>query len=250
MTPAADGAENMAIDEALLGRALATDECVMRVYAWGRPTLSLGRNQPARGRYDLERARTLGVDFVRRPTGGRAVLHDRELTYSVTAPVGRLGTLRDSYARINRVLVGALERLGVDASIAPRLARAPQPGVTPCFDVPGEGELVVAGRKLVGSAQWRDRETLLQHGSILLDGDQALASELLRVPSLPPPPPATLQSVLGRAPSAAELADALRAAIVTLEHVEASPMVVDEALRSESRRACARYLDEQWTWRR
>src|SRR5687767_6811745 len=91
----ADGAANMATDEALLERARTSGECVMRLYEWARPTLSLGRNQAARGHYDLDRARALGVDFVRRPTGGRAVLHHRELTYSVTGPASQLGSLRE-----------------------------------------------------------------------------------------------------------------------------------------------------------
>jgi lipoate-protein ligase A len=250
ITPAAGGAENMGLDEALLERARASGECVMRVYEWHRPTLSLGRNQTARGRYDTERARVIGVDFVRRPTGGRAVLHHRELTYSVTAPAAALGTLRESYSRINEVLVAALRRLGVRTSVTGRGARAAQPGVAPCFDAPAAGELVVGGRKLVGSAQWRDGGALLQHGSILVDGDQALASELLRTPSPRPPQPATLRGVLGREPTGAELADALRDAIVTLEGVEASPMAVDDALRSATWRARARYLDDRWTWRR
>ena len=250
VTPAADGAENMGLDEALVARARETGECVIRVYEWRRPTLSLGRNQTARGRYDIERARAMGVDFVRRPTGGRAVLHDRELTYSVTAPAGALGALRESYTRINEVLIAGLKRLGVGTSVTGRRARAAHPGVAPCFDEPAEGELVVGGRKLVGSAQWRDGDALLQHGSILVDGDQRLASDLLRVPSPRPPQPATLRSVLGREPTGAELAEALRDAIVTLEGAEASPMVVDDTLRSAIWRARARYLDARWTWRR
>jgi lipoate-protein ligase A len=240
----------MGIDEALLRRANHAGECVVRVYEWRRLTLSLGRNQIARGRYDLDRARSHGVEFVRRPTGGRAVLHHRELTYSVTAPIRALGSLHESYRRINALLLAALARLGVRASVAPRPPRTPLPGILPCFDVPGEGELVVDGRKLVGSAQWRDHDALLQHGSILVAGDQTLASDLLLTPSLPPSLPATLQGVLGRAPSATELADALGTAIVTLEHVEPSPMVVEEILQSEIERTSARYIDEQWTWRR
>ena len=83
------------MDVSLLDRARSSGECVMRIYEWSRPTLSLGRNQAARGHYDLERARAAGIDFVRRPTGGRAVLHHRELTYSVTAPAAALGPARE-----------------------------------------------------------------------------------------------------------------------------------------------------------
>src|SRR5262245_57411885 len=102
-TPPASGAENMAVDEALMERARTTGEWVLRVYSWAAPCVSFGRNQTARGRYDIERIRERGLDVVRRPTGGRAILHDPEITYSVTAPVGGAGDLRDSYSRINRV---------------------------------------------------------------------------------------------------------------------------------------------------
>src|SRR4051812_18539212 len=97
VTPAAGGAENMALDEALMDRARESREWVMRVYSWSTPTISLGRNQTAHGRYDLDRIAQLGFDVVRRPTGGRAILHHREITYSVTAPCDEAGDLRESY---------------------------------------------------------------------------------------------------------------------------------------------------------
>ena len=240
----------MAVDEALLGRARSSGECVVRLYQWSRPTLSLGRNQTARGHYDLDRARSLGIDFVRRPTGGRAVLHHRELTYSISGPVALLGTLRESYARINRLLLGALGALGVHAAVAAPSERAPAPGLAPCFDTPGAGELTVGGRKLVGSAQWRDREALLQHGSILIEDDQALATTLLRAPAPVPPPAASLRTLLSHVPTAADLADAVHRAIVTMEDEEASRLVVDAALEHSIASAHAHFLDEHWTWRR
>ncbi|HEU4586950.1 MAG TPA: biotin/lipoate A/B protein ligase family protein, partial [Gemmatimonadaceae bacterium] len=196
-----DGASNMALDEALMLRAGRTNEAVLRVYGWMRPTLSLGRNQSARDKYDIEGARERGIDFVRRPTGGRAVLHHREVTYSVTAPVSALGTLRESYTVINRLLIHGLRLLGVDAREADPRGATPRPGVLPCFVVPTKGEIVAEGRKLVGSAQVREGGALLQHGSVLVDDDQALASTLLLAPVAPPPPPATLRELLGRAPS-------------------------------------------------
>ncbi len=250
VTPPAGGAENMAVDEALMSHARRSGECVIRIYEWRRPTLSLGRNQTARGHYDLRRATELGVEFVRRPTGGRAVLHHRELTYSVTAPGERLGTLRESYRRINRILLAALRGLGVEAVVARRAARAPSPGTTPCFDAPGEGELVVGERKLVGSAQCRDGDVLLQHGSILVDDDQQLASTLLLSQTAPPPSPATLRSLLGCVPSAADFASHVTNALVTLEDADASPLVVDSALESDISGARPRFLDDNWTWRR
>jgi lipoate-protein ligase A len=240
-----DGAWNMALDEALLARARETGEGALRVYGWAAPTLSLGRHQTARGRYDLERASTLGVCFVRRPTGGRAVLHHREVTYSVTAPVGPMGSLRESYGWINRLLVEGLHRLGVDAQVAESVGHAPPPGTAPCFEVPVDGEIVARGRKLVGSAQVREDGALLQHGSILLEDDQELASMLLVHPTPAPPPPATLHALMGRVPSLAEVAQALTAALPGAE-----PLDNDAALLCAARELRARYQDPGWTWRR
>lgn len=239
------GAENMALDEALMSRAAATGEAVLRVYQWSRPTLSLGRNQTARGRYDLERIRSAGVDVVRRPTGGRAVLHHREVTYSVTAPEGVLGPLREAYHAINGILLRALAALGVAATEAPALGVAPRPGTAPCFEEPVAGEIVARGRKLVGSAQVREHGALLQHGSILVEDDQALASRFLLRAGPPLPPPATLLALLGHAPSfdrvAACLCDALDGA---------TPLPLDGALLALARTRTPRYDDPAWTWRR
>src|SRR5438045_6038726 len=112
-TPPATGPENMALDEALMTRAHETGEWVLRVYSWASPTISLGRNQSARGRYDLGRIHERGLGVVRRPTGGRAILHNREITYSVTGPAQDAGDLRASYERINRLLLAGLNALGV-----------------------------------------------------------------------------------------------------------------------------------------
>ena len=194
LAPARSGAENMARDTALMGRARETGECVFSVYSWATPTLSLGRNQAAKGRYDLDEIRRRGIDVVRRPTGGRALLHYHEVTYSVTAPLGDDEALRDSYARINRILLNGLIRVGVNANEAATAGRAPRPGDLPCFAAPAEGELVSGGAKLVGSAQVRENGALLQHGSILIEDDQRIIGELLQSnpPETDTPPAATL----------------------------------------------------------
>lgn len=249
-TPPLDGAANMALDEALMARAVRTGEWVLRVYAWSVPTLSLGRNQTARGRYDLAAVAERGIGVVRRPTGGRAILHDREVTYSVTAPAATAGSLRASYERINRVLLHGLRALGVACETAGAAGRSTAPGLAPCFEHPAPGELVHAGRKLAGSAQWRDERALLQHGSILVEGDQSLVASLLVDPVLPPPPPATLAEALGRAPSLGEVAQALEDAVRALEDPSAEPLVADEALDRDLETLRARFLDDAWTWRR
>src|SRR6185437_1409260 len=112
LAPPRTGAENMARDTALQARAARSGETVFSIYSWIRPTLSFGRNQPASGLYDLEKIRAAEIDVVRRPTGGRAILHHREVTYSVTAPIDA-SSLRETYARINRILQTGLSQLGV-----------------------------------------------------------------------------------------------------------------------------------------
>src|SRR5687767_15642263 len=138
------GAENMARDTALLARASRTGETVFSVYSWAKPTLSFGRHQPAAGHYDPDRIRAASVDVVRRPTGGRAILHHREVTYSVTAPLED-ESLRATYGRINDILVDGLSRLGIPATIAASAGRAPVPGTRPCFELPSEGEAIAGG---------------------------------------------------------------------------------------------------------
>ena len=245
------GAENMARDTALQLRAARTGESVFSIYSWSRPTLSFGRNKPASGFYDVEKIRTSGIDIVRRPTGGRAILHDREVTYSVTAPLTNSGPLREAYPRINLILQTGLSRLGVFAETA-SAAERPLPGVRSCFETPAEGELVVQGCKLVGSAQWRNERGLLQHGSILVDDDQsslpifAIGAE---TGSDSIPGPATLHRLLGRTPDANEVANAMFDAVRSLEDADATELSEDE-VREETLQHILHFLDEDWTWRR
>ena len=249
LTPPLTGAENMALDEALLERASASGTAVLRVYTWSEPTISFGRNQAARGTYDPDRARERGVAVVRRPTGGRSLLHHREITYSVTAPAHLAGSLRESYGRINRLLVGGLRRLGVSVEVAAPRERSLPPSAAPCFERPAAGELVVDGRKLVGSAQWRDQGAMLQHGSILVEDDQSLVSSLADDVALPPPA-ATLAAALGRTPSVDEVARALFDTVREIESVDADELQIDSALESAQARLVPRYVDDCWTWRR
>jgi lipoate-protein ligase A len=239
----------MALDHALMDRARRTRETVLRVYSWSSPTLSLGRNQRARGCYDERALAGGGVVVVRRPTGGRALLHHREVTYSVTAPVTS-ESITVAYGRINALLLAALSALGVRARAAGPAGRSLPPGTTPCFAEPSRGELVLDRRKLVGSAQWRDDGALLQHGSILVDDDQALIPSFMTAPSPAPPPPATLRAALGRAPSAEEILQALGEAVRTLEDGAAVPLDLDDETHRHAGLLAERYRDPAWTWRR
>jgi lipoate-protein ligase A len=246
------GAENMARDTALQARAARSGETVFSIYSWSSPTLSFGRNQPASGRYDLEKIRAAGIDVVRRPTGGRAILHNREVTYSVTAPVKDAAPLRETYSRINRILQAGLSRLGVLVEAASASGRAAAPSLRPCFETPAEGELVAQGSKLVGSAQWRDDGALLQHGSILVNDDQSqltVFSAGAREEGALIPAPATLHALLGRSPSTEEVASAMFDAVRSLEDADASELDEGE-VRDETLEHVPHFLDEDWTWRR
>ena len=253
LAPPRSGAENMARDTALQARAAEMSETVFSVYSWARPTLSFGRHQPAAGLYDVERIHAAGLDVVRRPTGGRAILHSREVTYSVTAPLEDAEPLREAYSRINRILLDGLTRLGVVAALASPSGRAPVPSIRPCFETPGEGELVADGCKLVGSAQWRDAGALLQHGSILVEDDQSSLPSLAAGTATGSrgsiAQPATLAALLGRAPEAAEVASAMFDAVRSLEDADATVLDEDE-IRAEALQHVPHFLDEDWTWRR
>jgi lipoate-protein ligase A len=185
LDPPGSGAWNMSVDEALLlhvGSAAPT----LRFYRWHRPTVSLGYRQkdPAW----LERARRLGLEVVRRVSGGGAVLHAGDLTYAVVAPADCADLPPDlpgSYAWIGAALLDGLRRAGLDAVPAPGLAEAGRLSV--CFAGSMGLEIELQGRKLVGSAQRRTREGLLQHGSIRLVDDSSWYKALFSDATPPPP---------------------------------------------------------------
>jgi lipoate-protein ligase A len=179
------GAWNMAADSALL-HAAQRGEAWLRLYRWEPGCLSFGRNEPALTRYDRDRIAAFGLDTVRRPTGGRAVWHDAEVTYAVAAPIETFGSLTETYLAIHRIVAQALGTLGIEATIA----RHPSGGhaglgAGSCFASPAGGEVIVHGRKLVGSAQVREGNAFLQHGSILLEDGQDIVAKVTRGNGLP-----------------------------------------------------------------
>jgi lipoate-protein ligase A len=211
------GARNMARDMAFLD-AVADGEApsTVRLYGWDPPCLSLGRHQGIEAA-GLEFCRVEGIDVVRRPTGGRALLHHLELTYAVIAPLneGPLPRgLQEAYRAICAVLVRAVRALGVDAELTGGEVnlQLPSPKTTiPCFEAPAGGEVVVGGRKLVGSAMRAHGGAILQHGAILVDWDgclQAGAMGLADDASLRPQV-TTLRDELGRELPRAVLEEAL-----------------------------------------
>jgi lipoate-protein ligase A len=181
------GAGNMARDLALLegvvaGRSLPT----LRLYGWRPPCLSLGRHQEVGDVADLGFCRRHGIDVVRRPTGGRAVLHHIELTYAAITPLVSISHhLQDAYTNLCRPLVHACHALGIDAELTTGEVNMGLPGprsAVPCFKAPAAGEVVVGGRKLIGSAMRYHRGVILQHGAILLDWDGRLQAGSMGLP--------------------------------------------------------------------
>jgi len=183
----AEAAFNMALDEALLvvHEAYATLP-TLRIYGWCQPTLSLGYAQNARQEVDLDACQAQGITVVRRPTGGRAVLHDREVTYSVVMPLLADGqsSITEYYRRIGMALATALQSLSIPVHLARPKVR-PAAGRTPaspaCFAALSRYELSAAGKKIVGSAQKRAQRAVLQHGSIPLWMDRQRLFQCLRL---------------------------------------------------------------------
>ncbi|HDP1949240.1 TPA: lipoate--protein ligase family protein [Staphylococcus aureus] len=171
---------NMAMDEALLNFVSRGEiDPVIRFYTWNPATLSIGYFQRLQKEIDIDKAKEKGFGLVRRQTGGRGVLHDKELTYSVIVPESHPNmpsTVTEAYRVISQGLLEGFKNLGFDTYFAvPKTPeerqKLKQPRSSVCFDAPSWYELVVEGRKIAGSAQTRQKGVILQHGSILQDID-------------------------------------------------------------------------------
>ncbi|MCG8588650.1 MAG: hypothetical protein MJE66_05100 [Proteobacteria bacterium] len=222
---ASPGPFNMGVDEALLERARCEGVASLRFYRWTGPWLSLGYAQP-RDPERLEAWRRAGVRVVGRVTGGRAVLHGSDLTYAVACPLAWLPEgLDGSVACLAHVLQVALRRLGSPVERAGRPSSAR--GGFDCFARPGADELVVRGRKLVGSAQRRVAGALLQHGSIRLTPDPPAAAAAVGVGA-----GATSLSQEGAPSDPARVRDACLAAFESELGAQWEPEVLPEAIRA------------------
>jgi lipoate-protein ligase A len=256
----------MAVDEAIV-RAVTAGlvPATLRLYAWEPPCLSIGRGQ-AGDEVDREACSRDGLHIVRRPTGGRAILHTDELTYSVVAPVNEprlAGDIVTSYRRLSRALLIALRHLGADVESRPKEHASSHP-VHPskgsdvtnavCFEVPSHYELTTTdGRKLVGSAQMRTQHAILQHGTLPLRGDIARVCRYL----VDAPDPvrvraraSTLESALSRPVPWKEAADALVEGFSLALNLELtrSELTSNERLWVTDLRA-EKHVNDAWVWR-
>jgi lipoate-protein ligase A len=174
-TPPSTGAWNMAVDEAILEHVQSNEvKPTLRLYSWSPPCLSLGHAQPFKD-VDVERLKSRGWEVVRRLTGGRAILHTDELTYSVTGNASDevlAGGVLESYNRLSKALLYAVQSLSLPVQVQEEKHSTGSQNLNPvCFEVPSSYEITVDGKKLIGSAQARRKEGVLQHGSLPLTGD-------------------------------------------------------------------------------
>ena len=176
------GKQNMQIDSDLLDNAIKKQvkEPIFRLYGWSPACVSLGRNQKD-DFVDQEFLKSCGIDVVRRLTGGRALLHDDEITYSYVCPVSSLKhgeNVVESYKEISQILIDAFAKLGIELDFGG--TRKPQGHKDYCMLVSTGADLCWNGRKLIGSAQFRKEGYILQHGSILYDYNKSLLEKIFK----------------------------------------------------------------------
>lgn len=258
--PPQDGPTNMAIDEAI-AEAVGARRVppTLRFFAWEPACLSLGYAQPISD-VDATRLHERGWDVVRRLTGGRAILHTDEVTYSVAAPMGEPrveGGVVESYRRLSVGLLAGLMRLGAGAQAEQSAGEGRGFKGPVCFEVPSDYEITVSGRKLLGSAQTRRSNAVLQHGALPLRGDLARICEALVFDSEAARDEArqrvraraiTLEEALGHGVGMARVVGALMAGFcealnLSLDEAQLSP---EEEVRGAELRA-AKYAAKQWT---
>jgi lipoate-protein ligase A len=244
---ARDGLFNMALDYHLFSLSESgSDEVYLRFYAWKPPALSLGYHEPERI-VDAGAARRDGIDVVRRPTGGRVVLHRNDLTYTVVLPMSAepacsgagAGGVTGIYRRVSECIVDGLRPLSEELVIDRGRARGPEEGTRPCFASTSRYEITHRGRKVVGSAQRVGRRSVLQHGSIPVGRDYLEIGEYLRgvdrdrMREEVGKATACLEDIAGGAVNIGEISQFLRASFARgfgLEEVDIDPDAYGEVL--------------------
>lgn len=242
------GPANMAIDQTLLELAGEEGLSVLRIYRWEPFTLSFGRNEPAARRYDRAAIAREGIPAVRRPTGGRAVWHARELTYAVAAPAARFGTLPAAYQAIHAMLADGLRTLGAEPTLAGSGSAAGLDAGA-CFASPAGGEVMIQGRKVVGSAQVRVGDGMLQHGSLLLDDDQSRIAALT-LGHAPAGLDAPLNRMLATPVTFEEAADAVAGAARRAWPGAWHDLIEPGPILDRAHAHLPKFASDDWTWHR
>ena len=281
-TAPADGAWNMACDLALMAAARTDGVGFLRIYEWSVPTVSFGRHERTSGIYSATLLAEHGLAAVRRPTGGRALLHSREVTYSVTMPIGDKWRWNAAYDRVNALLLHAMLALKIPAhvvgsahnlsAVRPEAAEAAAPHTgaresflteftpipTPhgeshvCFSGVAPGEIAIGTRKLIASSVWRERGAYLQHGSILIHDDQRRLTPLLGTGASQPQAAAVLSEWLTSANTSEAIVDLVETALhEAFRHFgNAVPWSIPTEVLRDVYRVQAELAESSWLWRR
>jgi lipoate-protein ligase A len=241
ITPPSHGAWNMAVDEAILESVGSGDSLpTLRLYSWAPACLSLGYAQSFSD-VDVTSLQRRGWEVVRRLTGGRAVLHTDEITYSVITPKDEphvAGSLLESYNHLAKALVGVLHLLNVPVEVQTHTKSGLKNPNPVCFEVPSSSEITSGGRKLIGSAQRRQKEGILQHGSLPLT--RVSATRLIERAT-------TVEAVLGRVVSWSEAVQAFTSAFQSILalNLKLEQLTLLEEVRAEQLRT-SKYAHPDW----
>lgn len=260
---------NMALDEALMDwHSEGLLPPIIRFYGWNPPTLSIGYFQNVEKEINMEEVRKHNLGFVRRPTGGRGVLHEHELTYSIIVSEdypNMPATVTEAYRVLSEGLLIGFQKLGLDAYFSvpdtdEKKSDLKNPKSAVCFDAPSWYELVVEGKKVAGSAQTRQKGVILQHGAILLDLDENKLVSLFNYPS-----EEVKNRVLRNLPEKAVAINRLRKTPASVEEcivafkegfakgldVELQPFsLTEEQINYVKRLEASRYANDEWTYRK
>ncbi|MCG3401031.1 lipoate--protein ligase family protein [Staphylococcus massiliensis] len=263
-----DSFYNMAVDEALLNFVSRGEiDPVVRFYTWDPPTLSVGYFQRLKKEIDIDMVREKGYGLVRRQTGGRGVLHDKELTYSVIVPESHENmpkTVTEAYRVISEGLLEGFKSLGFDAYFAvPRSKeereKLKQPRSAVCFDAPSWYELVVEGRKIAGSAQTRQKGVILQHGSILqeVDIDDLFDMFIFKNDRLKDKmkkafidKAVAINDIADKHITLEEMEEAFEAGFKKGLNIEFKPLTFTEAQEAEIKELEAKFKSDEWNYRK
>jgi lipoyl(octanoyl) transferase len=257
-----NGAWNMALDEAILTFTASKQmPPTLRLYAWDPPCISLGYAQTSKD-VDLQALETQKWDIVRRPTGGRAILHQNEVTYSICTATDEpfmKGNILESYCRVSKALLVALEKLNVHADAQKVYTDLPTTAQAACFEVPSNYEITVGGKKLIGSAQSRKMGGILQHGALPLSGDLSQIHQVLRFSSIDEREKAnarlsdhatTLESASGSQISYTKVCDALISAFSENLNTDLIPeQPSNEEIEHTKKLIKEKYSNATWTFR-
>jgi len=257
-----DGHYNMAVDEAIMESVAAqVVPPTLRIYGWSPPAVSLGRFQEVEQQVDIEALRQRGWSLVRRPTGGRAILHDDEVTYSVCVPQDQIEdgySIIRSYRCLSRGIQRGLELLGVEAELGRKSPATGGKGSghqqsAICFSHSTRADMVAAGRKIVGSAQVRKNGVILQHGSVPISLD--VSDHLVVMPGSGAPDEAQALStaavgvsdLLGRRVTYQELAEALVAGFGQALGLELQTGQLTDVEQDRAQQLCVKkYATDEW----